>query len=136
METVFFVLYLLYTKLYESSDEFGYNNVYSIAKSLLKQDDIKLITAKDYIQNPKGNGYRSLHLIVEIPIYLSNHKRSMKVEIQLRTIAMDFWASLEHQLNYKKNHVLTDKMKEELIQCAQISAQLDEKMDYLRKELC
>jgi len=111
-------------------------DVYSIAKALLKQDDIKLITAKDYIQNPKENGYRSLHLIVEIPIYLSHHKRLMKVEIQLRTIAMDFWASLEHQLNYKKNHVLTDQMKEELLQCAQISAQLDAKMDDLRKELC
>ena len=111
-------------------------DVYSIAKALLKQDDIKLITAKDYIQSPKENGYRSLHLIVEIPIYLSHHKKTMKVEIQLRTIAMDFWASLEHQLNYKKNHVLTDKMKEELLLCAQISAELDEKMDDLRKELC
>ena len=111
-------------------------DVYSIAKALLKQDDIKLITAKDYIQSPKENGYRSLHLIVEIPIYLSHHKKTMKVEIQLRTIAMDFWASLEHQLNYKKNHVLTDKMKEELLLCAQISAELDEKMDDLRQELC
>ena len=77
-------------------------DVYMLAESLLKQDDIELIEKKDYIKNPKQNGYRSLHLIVAIPIFLANEKRIMKVEIQLRTIAMDFWATLEHQLKYKK----------------------------------
>ena len=71
---------------------------------MLKQDDIALIEKKDYIQRPKPNGYRSLHLIVAVPIFLEHEKRIMKAEIQLRTIAMDSWASLEHQLRYKKNN--------------------------------
>ena len=74
--------------------------VYTIANALLKQDDVKLIEAKDYIKHPKPNGYRSLHLIIELPIFLAQDKRPMKVEIQLRTIAMDCWASLEHKLKY------------------------------------
>ena len=77
------------------------DDVYTLADALLKQDDITLITKKDYIENPKENGYRSLHLIVSVPIYLEREKREMKAEIQLRTIAMDFWASLEHKLHYK-----------------------------------
>ena len=79
------------------------DDIYTLADSLLSQDDIKLIRRKDYIQNPKPGGYRSLHLIVEVPIFLQDEKRPMKVEVQLRTIAMDFWASLEHKLRYKKN---------------------------------
>ena len=79
------------------------DDVYLLADALLKQDDITLLEKKDYIANPKENGYRSLHLIVTIPIFLEHEKRVMPVEIQLRTIAMDFWASLEHQLRYKKN---------------------------------
>lgn len=110
-------------------------DVYMLADALLKQDDIKLIERKDYIANPKPNGYRSLHLIVEIPIFLANEKRLMKVEIQLRTIAMDFWASLEHQLKYKKNLEGAEHITEELYQCAEISAQLDLKMDDIRKSL-
>ena len=78
-------------------------DIYMLADCLLNQDDIKLITKKDYIKNPKKSGYRSLHLIIEVPIFLKNEKRYMKVEVQLRTIAMDFWASLEHKLRYKKN---------------------------------
>ncbi len=74
-----------------------------LADCLLKQDDVKLIEMKDYIKHPKESGYRSLHLIIEIPIFLQNEKRPMKVEVQLRTIAMDFWASVEHKLRYKKN---------------------------------
>ena len=110
-------------------------DVYTLAEALLKQDDIKLIEKKDYIANPKPNGYRSLHMIVGIPIFLANEKKMMKVEIQLRTIAMDFWASLEHQLCYKKDTELTDEMAAELIECAQISADLDKRMDKLRKEV-
>ena len=110
-------------------------DVYEIAEALLKQDDVKLIEMKDYIKNPKPNGYRSLHIIVEIPIFLSAEKKMMKVEIQLRTIAMDFWASLEHQLRYKKDVEFTKEMAHELMECASISANLDEKMDNLRKSV-
>ena len=77
-------------------------DIYTIANCLLEQDDIRLVEQKDYIKNPKKNGYRSLHLIVEVPIFLQNEKKWMKVEIQLRTIAMDFGASLEHKVRYKK----------------------------------
>ena len=108
------------------------DDVYMLADALLKQDDIKLIEKKDYIKNPKPNGYRSLHLIVSVPIFLARTKRQMKVEIQLRTIAMDSWASLEHQLKYKKDFEFTEKMENELFYCAKLSAELDSRMDSLR----
>ena len=108
-------------------------DVYLLAEALLSQDDIELIIMKDYIKNPKENGYRSLHLIVAVPIYLVNEKRTMRVEIQLRTISMDSWATLEHQLRYKKNIDFTDEMAEELYLCSKLSAELDHKMDNLRK---
>lgn len=110
-------------------------DVYTLAGALLQQDDVRLITMKDYIANPKANGYRSLHMIVEIPIFLAKQKRMMRVEIQLRTIAMDFWASLEHQLCYKKNNEFTEQMAQELYECAQASAELDIRMDKLRKSV-
>lgn len=110
-------------------------DVYALVEALLKQDDITLIRMKDYIKNPKPNGYRSLHLIVSIPIFLAHEKRNMKVEIQLRTIAMDFWASLEHQMKYKKENEFTPEMENELRDCARISAELDERMDKLRKSI-
>ena len=108
-------------------------DVYMLAYALCKQDDITLIEKKDYIEHPKENGYRSLHLIVAIPIYLASEKKIMKVEIQLRTIAMDFWASLEHQLRYKKDREFTDDMANELLTCANMSADLDKRMSTLRK---
>ena len=107
-------------------------DVYTLAEAFLKQDDITLIAKKDYIANPKKNGYRSLHLIVSIPIFLAQGRREMKVEVQLRTIAMDFWASLEHQMRYKKDVCFTKEMEKELFECAQISAALDSRMDKLR----
>lgn len=110
-------------------------DVYTLADALLRQDDITLIRRKDYIQNPKDNGYRSLHLIVSVPIFLGNEKRIMKVEIQLRTIAMDCWASLEHQLRYKKNHRANEEIEQELLECAQLSFELDERMDRLRDSI-
>lgn len=110
-------------------------DVYLLAEALLSQDDIELISKKDYIANPKANGYRSLHLIIAVPIYLVNEKRTMRVEIQLRTISMDSWATLEHQLRYKKNFEFTDEMAEELYTCSKLSADLDHKMDKLRKML-
>ena len=110
-------------------------DVYLLAEALLKQDDVMLIEKKDYIANPKPNGYRSLHLIVTVPIFLEHEKRVMQVEIQLRTIAMDFWASLEHQLRYKKDFMFTEEMAQELRDCAQLSAQVDLRMDSLRERL-
>jgi len=108
-------------------------DVYQLADTFLQQDDITLLRKKDYIANPKPNGYRSLHLIVSIPIFLANGKREMKVEVQIRTIAMDFWASLEHQMRYKKNYLFTPEMETELLECAELSAALDQRMDRLRK---
>lgn len=108
-------------------------DVYTLADALLSQDDITLLARKDYIRSPKPNGYRSLHLVVSVPIFLEKEKRMMRVEIQLRTIAMDTWASLEHQLRYKKDNVFTPEMAEELLRCASLSAELDERMDALRR---
>lgn len=106
------------------------NDIYCLADCLLQQDDVTLIEKKDYIKNPKENGYRSLHLIVETPIFLQNEKRLMKVEVQLRTIAMDFWASLEHRMRYKKNlnPELSEMLSAELKDCAETSASLDIRM--------
>lgn len=112
-------------------------DIYMIADCLLNQDDIKLIEKKDYIKDPKESGYRSLHLIIEVPIFLKDEKKSMKVEVQIRTIAMDFWASLEHKLRYKKN-ICSDEMEileKELLECSEISASLDKKMEAIRKRI-
>ena len=111
------------------------DDVYALADALLKQDDITLVEKKDYIETPKPNGYRSLHLIVTVPVFLEHEKKLMNVEIQLRTIAMDFWASLEHQLRYKKDVEFTEEMVKELSDCADISAALDLRMDQLRKQV-
>lgn len=112
-------------------------DIYMLADCLLQQDDITLIERKDYIKNPKPNGYRSLHLIVSIPIFLQHEKRNMKVEVQLRTIAMDFWASLEHKLRYKKvmSDELATELSDELKDCAEKSAALDERMQIIRNRI-
>lgn len=106
-------------------------DIYMLANCLLEQDDITLIERKDYIENPKASGYRSLHLIIEVPIFLQNEKRPMKVEVQLRTIAMDFWASLEHKLRYKKDLPAAelDELSHELFSCAENIASIDERMN-------
>lgn len=112
-------------------------DIYMLADCLLQQDDITLIQKKDYIQNPKPGGYRSLHLIVSVPIFLKNEKRNMKVEVQLRTIAMDFWASLEHKVRYKKKipPQVADELAVELKDCALQSAKLDQRMQDIRNRL-
>ena len=112
-------------------------DVYMLADCLLAQDDVTLIERKDYIQNPKPSGYRSLHLIVEIPIFLRDEKRLMKVEVQLRTIAMDFWASVEHKLQYKQSvdPNEAERLAAELAECANQSAALDYKMQSIRNRI-
>lgn len=113
-------------------------DIYLLADALLRQDDITLIERKDYIQNPKPNGYRSLHLIVEVPIFLRNETKRMRVEVQLRTIAMDFWASLEHKLRYKKGLEDSEDYQEisrQLKNCAEISAMLDRLMENIRGQI-
>lgn len=113
------------------------DDIYMLADCLLKQDDVVLVEKKDYIQNPKPSGYRSLHLIIEVPIFLQNEKRMVTVEVQLRTIAMDFWASLEHKLRYKKD-IQEDQAKyleAEMQECAKVSAALDERMQNVKNIL-
>ncbi len=113
------------------------DDIYMLADCLLQQDDIRLIERKDYIKNPKESGYRSLHLIIEVPIFLQNEKRNMKVEVQLRTIAMDFWASLEHKLRYKKNipDSEAEQLAKELVECANTSAALDIRMQDIKDRI-
>ena len=113
------------------------DDIYATAKMLTDQDDIRVIQVKDYIINPKPNGYRSLHLILEVPIFLSNEKKNMKVEVQFRTIAMDFWASLEHKLRYKKEIPEAEavQMAEELTECANVIADWDKKMGEIRNRI-
>ena len=113
------------------------DDIYKLADSFLRQDDITLIERKDYIKNPKPSGYRSLHLIVQVPIFLQNEKKMVYVEVQFRTIAMDFWASLDHKMRYKKE--LSDEeveiLQEELYDCARQSAALDERMQRIRDRI-
>ena len=111
------------------------DDIYATAKMLTDQDDIRVIQVKDYIINPKPNGYRSLHLILEVPIFLSNEKKNMKVEVQFRTIAMDFWASLEHKIYYKFEGHAPDYLEEELKACADMVDMLDAKMFSLNEAI-
>ena len=111
------------------------DDIYTLADYLEKQDDIKLIKKKDYISHPKPNGYRSLHLILEVPIFLTNEKKMMRVEVQFRTIAMDFWASLEHKLKYKKDIDNAQVISQDLCFCAELISQLDGRMQQIRERL-
>ena len=111
------------------------DDIYRLAKLLIKQDDIILLEEKDYIEHPKPNGYRSLHLIISIPIFLSNEKKYRKVEVQFRTIAMDFWASLEHKLQYKKNIDNAEEIAEQLKVCSESIETLDYQMQDIRNKI-
>lgn len=109
------------------------SDVYLIAEALLRQTDVQLIERIDYIANPKPSGYRSLHLVISIPIFLYDEKKIMKVEVQLRTMAMDMWASLEHKLAYKKEQSAeADRMHANLLECAELSARIDKLMTETR----
>ena len=111
------------------------SDIYTTKDILLKQPDITLLNKKDYIQNPKESGYRSLHIVVGVPVYLSNTEHNVKVEIQLRTIAMDFWASLEHELRYKTTSSVSESIKRELFRCAETIAMTDRQMEQIAMEL-
>lgn len=104
------------------------SDIYRIAEMLRNQSDVKVLSVKDYIQAPKPSGYKSYHMLVSVPIYLSDTVVDTKVEIQIRTIAMDFWASLEHKMNYKFEANAPEEIKQELYQCAQMVSVLDDKM--------
>ncbi|MCR4735356.1 MAG: GTP pyrophosphokinase family protein [Treponema sp.] len=111
------------------------SDIYTVRDMLLKQPDITLIKESDYIQNPKKSGYRSLHIVIEIPVYLSKTEHNVRVEIQLRTIAMDFWASLEHQLHYKNEADVPDSIRRELFRVAETIAMTDREMEEIALEL-
>lgn len=111
------------------------DDIYMIEKLLTNQDDITVLKRKDYIKNPKEHGYRSLHLVVSIPIFLSTGKKNIPVEIQIRTIAMDFWASLEHHMRYKTTRDVPDSVRNELFECAKTISKLDHKMQGIHDQL-
>ena len=110
-------------------------DIYRIAEMLERQSDMNIISVKDYIKNPKASGYKSYHMIVSIPIYLSEKRVDAKVEIQIRTVAMDFWASLEHKIHYKFEGNAPEHIKEQLVECAQMVAALDARMMSLNEEI-
>lgn len=110
-------------------------DIYKLADLLIEQDDVLILMRKDYIKKPKDNGYRSLHMIVDIPIFLSKGKKHMKVEVQFRTIAMDFWASVEHKLKYKKEIQNPEEVGERLKRCADILSSMDDEMEDIRRRI-
>ena len=110
-------------------------DIYILAEELCSQDDIRLIARKDYIKDPKPNGYRSLHLILEVPIFLAERTQPVRIELQIRTMAMDFWASLEHQLRYKSDVEIPEHVSDDLKKCADVIAETDQEMQRIAKEL-
>ena len=110
-------------------------DVYTVADLLTSQDDVHVVKVRDYIKNPKSNGYRSLHLVVEVPVYLSEGRLSVPVEVQIRTIAMDFWATLEHSLRYKAQDQVPQSISDELQQTATDIAALDQRMQAIHDKV-
>ena len=111
------------------------DDIYDLAESLAGQDDLRVLLIKDYIQNPKPNGYRSYHMIVEVPVFFSESKEFVRVEIQIRTVAMDFWASLEHDIKYNKEVQHAEELERELKECADIINDTDRRMMALRDRI-
>ncbi|MCR5282170.1 MAG: GTP pyrophosphokinase family protein [Lachnospiraceae bacterium] len=111
------------------------SDIYRIAEMLINQSDLKVVSVKDYILNPKDSGYKSYHLIVTVPVFLSDRILDVKVEIQIRTVAMDFWASLEHKIHYKFEGNAPEHIKKELVECAMMVSDLDAKMLSLNEEI-
>ena len=111
------------------------DDIYRIFEILANQNDINVVQIKDYIKHPKKNGYRSLHVLITIPVFLSTGTKNVPVEIQIRTIAMDFWASLEHKIYYKYRNKTFDNISDELKECADMITLLDNKMSDIRNEI-
>ena len=111
------------------------DDIYRVAEMFAIQDDVTVLEVKDYIKNPKDNGYRSYHMIVEIPVFFSNKKQNIKVEVQLRTIAMDFWASLEHSMKYKKDVPNAEEIAGELRACADLICEADFRMQEINYKI-
>ena len=111
------------------------SDIYQIAEMISNQSDISVISVKDYIVNPKASGYKSYHMLVSVPVYLSDRIEDTKVEIQIRTVAMDFWASLEHKIHYKFEGNAPDHIREQLVECSRIVSDLDTRMLNLNKEI-
>lgn len=111
------------------------DDIYTIAEMLARQDDVNVLMVKDYIRCPKVNGYRSYHMIIEVPVFFSDRKEKMRVEVQIRTIAMDFWASLDHQMKYKKELEDLGEIGDELRECAETIAETDRKMLLIRRKI-
>ena len=111
------------------------HDVYHLAEVLLQHEDIQLLHRKDFIQNPKESGYRSLHLLISVPIYLAAGKRDVRVDVQLRTITMDLCAGMEHELRYKQQIAFTENLNRDILKCAELSAALDERMGRLQRNL-
>lgn len=111
------------------------SDIYRIAGMIGKQNDLTVVSVKDYIRNPKRSGYKSYHMLVTVPVYLSDRIADAKVEIQIRTVAMDFWASLEHKIHYKFEGNAPEHIKEQLVECAQMVAALDARMMSLNEEI-
>lgn len=114
------------------------DDIYNVVNLLGRQDDVRVVSTKDYIRNPKSNGYRSYHMIVEIPIFFAKCKQIMRVEVQIRTIAMNFWASLEHQLRYKKDIEMMegiDEISRELLEAANVIAETDQRMQEIKYKI-
>ncbi len=111
------------------------SDMYTVAEMLTRQPDVHLVQIKDYVADPKPNGYRSLHLIVQIPVFLSDRVASVPVEVQLRTVAMDFWASLEHKLSYKYDHSIPAHLHDELAAAGDDAMRLDQRMERMYREI-
>ena len=111
------------------------SDIYRIADMLRSQSDVRVISVKDYIRHPKESGYKSYHMLVTVPVYLSDRIVDVKVEIQIRTVAMDFWASLEHKINYKFEGNAPAHVKEELVECSRMVSDLDSRMQHLNEEI-
>ncbi|MDE5931418.1 MAG: GTP pyrophosphokinase family protein [Lachnospiraceae bacterium] len=111
------------------------SDIYQIAEMISNQSDINVISVKDYIVNPKPSGYKSYHMLVTVPVYLSDRIEQTKVEIQIRTVAMDFWASLEHKIHYKFEGNAPDQIRDQLVECSRIVSDLDDRMLSLNKEI-
>jgi len=111
------------------------SDIYTISNMLQKQSDLKIISVKDYIANPKPNGYQSLHMMVQVPVFMSDRREMVYVEIQIRTIAMDFWASLEHKIFYKYDEDIPAQLLKELKEAADTATELDKKMQRLHQEI-